>query len=716
MPKIKKVRPLLTIMNPRNIPWVMKKFKKIKYVDKVYFKYTKTSETLKNIEEYFLKHKKYTHLIINSDDGAPDYDGIAMLIADVKKYNFPVISGCVCIDKLMQDMSLNLTFKAVTKERKIGAIDRTSYNSLPAEFLELKGIVRVWFQGNATCMIRRDIVEKIGLTTWFGGTGDIQFSYLCWKQHIPQYADLRVYFEHSKYPTVSSCKILVGNRTPKIVAVKASEPIPKRKPAPIIRTIPRKYCDLINFYYGSPKRIKICIVSEFEQKDYFQWFEALRHYSVAPKREYGKWHHTSGWTRHSIQLSSVIMNPSTMKLHSPKSTYWNPIRNADLVFVYCVRHNIKDDDGKPWRWYMLPVWTREFMKKTGKLIAQFDMEFMFLWNRKHIWWKNPIPEIRGKTPRKFFAKNKVLKVADAYFTVLENPPWAKYTKKPIYYMPLPQLFRYKKELRQNCPFYYFNKNKDLKNKTVAIMHHSVKSASVFHTLDNVLNKLDIPVMYFAAQVSPSMNKKKLIDKYPKGSAFYAKLPRETYLEFLAKTYAAIDDNKGYIGWSRFVMECAIQGVPCIGSQKSVKDIFPELYTKHKSYKKQRGLLTKLFTDKEFYEFVVKCGWIRVVQGALSDIHLCTKLLKISFFDLKCDYEDYKGKGDGDCVGLINFLIEHSFTLICRRPRTGEETYDSNSRNIVNQKQWDKLYGQWREIINDKKLYSRCLKIAMAKIV
>jgi len=408
------------------------------------------------------------------------------------------------------------------------------------------------------------------------------------------------------------------------------------------------------------------------------------------------------------------MNPSTTKQFSPDDNYWKPIKEADVVLVYCARHTIKDIDGNPWKWYMLPVWTKELMGKKGKMIAQFDAEFMFLWHPEHVCWNDPIPEIEGKKPKEFFDETGVLKVADAYFTVLENPPWGKYTRKPIYYMPLPQLFRYKRQIRKQCPFYYFNKKKDLMNKKVAVITHSVKNASVEHTIDNVLEKINVPIIHFSAQLSQSVNELEMHSKYHEGSEFYGMLPRDAYLDILSKAYVAIDDNEGYVGWSRFVMECAILGVPCVGSQKAVKEIFPDLYTKHKSYRKQKELMNKLLTDDEFYEFMVKCGWLRVVQGSLSDIYLCTEMLRIVLFDLNCNYEQLIGEEKINYADFVDFLVEHYFNPICRRPNRGESTFDRNSRRILDQKQWDMLYGKWRKILDDPETYKKCLKIAMAK--
>jgi len=707
MKKRRKIKPLLAIMSPRDIPWIEEKISKIDYVDKVWFKGTPTDETLKRIEKYFMKHKEYTHLILHADDAVPDYNAVAMLIADAEKYDFEVISGCCCMDKITEDMFLNLTFNIVAKKRS-AKLRREAYRFLPYEFRELNGIIRVWFQGNALGMVRRDVIERIGgLKTWFHRFGgDLRFCYDCWKYGIRQYTDLRVYMDHYKYPqTIPPYNIKIKG-PPRIIKQKASAPIPKAKPAKIIRTIPRKYVDLIDFYYGNPRKLRICIVTEFEQKGYFQWFEALKRFSRTPKR-YGNSKVVSDSLGHILSVKSVIMNPSSMKVYPKEHEYWNPIRRADLVFVYCARHHIKDSDKKPWKWYMLPVWTKKFMKKGAKMIAQFDSEFLFLWDKNHVWWDKDVPEAKGKTPREFFKKTKVLNVADAYFTVLNDVPWAKYTKKPIYYIPLPQLFRYKRLAG-------YTKKRIPKNKKIAVLLHSVKTASYEHTIENVIKPLNLPVILFTTRNITHEEKVKILEKLPKGSEVYGQIPRDSYVEFLNKAYIAIDDNEGYVGWSRFAMECALYCVSCIGSTDAVKHIFPDLHTKPKDYDKQIELIRRLFSDENYYKYTRIYGYLCATRS-LSDPNLIMKLLKIAFVDLGCKFEEISDEEsvNESFVLFLTKLVDRGL-VIPRRPPEGVETYDPVSKRIIDGKKWDELYGRWKKIIENKKDYDRCLAIARQK--
>jgi len=785
----------------------------------------------KNVEKYFKSHKEYTHLILVSDDGQPKFEHIAMLIADLEKYDFPCIAGTSSIDSLSDDLFLSVTFNEVVKE--VTYVSRKSYECLPYEFTELKGLVKVWFEGNALLTLRRDVFNKVGLIhpkihgvrrviDW-SVAGDLANSYYIAKAGFSIYADLRIFMHHYRYPrTTVPYNILIMDKAPAIIEEKATAEVPKAEPAPLIENIPEKYQRLMDYYYGKPKTVKICIVTEFTQEKFFQWTIALNKFSNTQFR-YGGWFEISKEKGHNIILSSVEINPATMQVYPDNHSYWNPIREADIVFVYCARQDMK------WEWYKAPVIVKKWMKPEAKMVCQFDCELMWLWNPAHSWWEEKYyPSLDGKTPEEFLKENKILEVADAYFTVLDNEPklfntvekfiyvmidlllkygednkclmeemivlketfnrellyqkkiekkngedlnliqnfinnilsqketiinkikkneenmqeismqnkeqtqklekinqsqvqnlkkeeelnyeinllnlkvenvndvellmneflryiilmdekngnkvelqllqkwigknfnsfvpiaiklftqinnygapWAKYTSKPVYYMPLPQLVRYSNNIvipqiktTRGTQKIWDSELKGLpegnKLDYIATIHHSIKSSTAKNTLNNVLSKLNFPVMYFSSRFP---NKDNLtINDLPYHSQFLEKGIREGYLFSLRKAKVAIDDNEGYIGWSRFAMECALSCIPCVGSTKAVKQLFPDLYTEHNDYVKQTQLLNQLLNDNNFYQLNKACGWIRAVQG-LSTANLVTKFLKITMWDL-----------------------------------------------------------------------------------
>lgn len=617
-----KINPVLCVMCPREIPQTLSTFKSIDYVDKVYFKFMDIVQVHEEIAKFFNEHQEYTHLILISDDAIVKREHVAMLIADDEKYDFPSISGVCTNDILSGDMFLNVTLESDPVIKEIGeSVTRESYKCLPNEFKDLNGIIKIWFEGNNFHMIRRDVFEKIGLTfepnnppkNCYSKAGDLTLSYHILKEY-PQYADTRVYLEHFRYPlNVDPYRLLIGVKPPEIVFEKAtSKRIPKVKPAEIINDIPYNFKRLMNFYYGEQKEFNICIVTEFEQENFFQWTMALNKVNNTPKR-YGGWFTCSKQAGHKINLSSVVVNKPIETISKDKL---KRITNADYVFVYTVRRNDKS------YWYKLPSLVKPYMKPTAKMICQFDDEFTFL---KMNFWKN----VEVNDEEAFFKESKVLEIADIYLSVFRNPFWKKYCNKPVYYLPLPQLFRYDtlitlpkiKTTMSTHTGRLSGASFKEREKNIATMIHSLEESNIDDSL-KLMNEFNVPSIVFSA---------KHISNIPINVKYYAKDTRKALMTNLRNVYIALDDNDGYIGWSRFAMECALACVPCLGSTEAIKDFFPDLYTEPKDYVKQRELINKLFTDEQFYESQKACGWIRVMTK-LSDENLVTNFLKVLYME------------------------------------------------------------------------------------
>jgi glycosyltransferase involved in cell wall biosynthesis len=633
-------------MSPRDIPFIKAEFDKIDYVDKVWFKYMNIVQVHKEIEIYFREHTEYTHLMLISDDAIPKYEHIAMLMADAEKYDFPSISGVCCNDALTEDMFLNVTMDPVIKE--LGEpVTRRSYRCLPFEFTKLGGIIKIWFEGNNYHMLRRDVVEKVGLvfekisSSLYAEAGDLTLSHHI-LQHYSQYADTRVYLEHFRFPlNVRPYKMLVGVVQPRIIEEKATAPVPYATSARMIQNLPKNLKRLLEFYYGPPQVVNLCIVTEFEQKDFFQWTMAFQHIQNTPHR-FGGWFECSNRNGHIINLSSVIMNPSTISTYPSDDKYWNSLREADYVFVFCTRQN------KKWNWYNLPFLAKEFMKPSAKMICQFDDEFTWL---LHDFWN----DIDKRNPKQFFGETKVLEVADAYLSVFHEPFWKRYCRKPVYYMPLPQLCRYDMlitvpEVKTTVVAHsspLANMNFKERERNVYTLLHSIKSAKIQPSVD-FLSELNVPIFVIEA---------KNLDEEIKNATIYGQMPREGLMFRLRSAYIAVDDNVGYIGWSRFAMECALSCVPCVGSTEAIKDFFPDLYTEPQDHTKQKELLERLLADEDFYKSQMACGWLSAVKK-LSDANLVTKFLKI----LLCDFP--KNREERDRVFIASTLCneEHSMDM------------------------------------------------------
>lgn len=245
----KPVRALLAITSPRDIPEIVEKFDAITCVDKLWIKYMTLEEALQKAEDYFLSHHEYTHLILNSDDGVPTNEQIAMLIADVKEYDLPIIAGCCCIDKLTNDLRLSATVDPVSNAATTMSWGWLNYRLLPPRFANQNALIKVWFQGVAACFIRRDIVERVRLvypeyaekyanlpmSAWLK-VGDLALAYKCSQIGVPQYVDLRCYFEHYKYDILDGVGKVhnTGDLSPHTKFEKATSRVPKKEPAPIV--------------------------------------------------------------------------------------------------------------------------------------------------------------------------------------------------------------------------------------------------------------------------------------------------------------------------------------------------------------------------------------------------------------------------------------------------------------------------------------------------
>jgi hypothetical protein len=353
--------------------------------------------------------------------------------------------------------------------------------------------------------------------------------------------------------------------------------------------------------------IKLCMVAHFDSPHYFQWYVALER--CASKLGY--------------EISSINASPAHRKVYNDfdANPHWQPLREADLVFVYCTRRSSRCEPSGI-SWWALPMFVKPFMKPTAKMIAQYDDEFVWLFDPKHVWWNiNIMPNPDNKGPEEFFKRTGILEIPDAHLVVRGNPmpEFTKYTTKPVFKLPLPHLFRY-------TPSKY---SEEHNGKNIGILLHSILEASIHNTLENVIRPNNWSVSIF----SGTLDNKRLAEfrqneMLPVNSETYPRVDYEPYMDLLWR-YCSIglDDNSNYFGWSRFAMECAIANIPCVGSTEAVQDIFPELYTAPRDYAKQIELINRLKTDKIFYLEMQRNGRKRIFE-LLDDEKLCRAMLDI----------------------------------------------------------------------------------------
>lgn len=724
------LRPLLVIMSPRDIPWIKEKYDKIDYVDVLWIKHYPTNETVDIAKRYFLERDCYTHLILTADDTAPEYDGIAKLMADVAKYDFPVVTGCCSSDAIAGGMHLNLTFTPVVRTHP-SKLSQDIYENLRPQFRELGGLVKVWFQGNACSVMRRDVIREAFGWTWSGRFGaDIRFSYECAQRNISTYADLRVWMHHSKYPRYGMFKLSLQSGNTKaddkakgrLIFRRAVKSIPIEEPAKVIKEIPSKLRELMKFFYSKkPKRklLKICLVTEFEQEK-FPWQKALLTYRNgkydAPyrARKVGTFER-----RLPMDVSSVVMNPSTLSMYKSNHSYWEPIKKAHIVFVYCAHRNLNWDSLS---WYKLPLLVKEMMNKRAKLICQFAHEFLWLWHPNHVYQNISTPWTGGKTPEEFLEESGVFEVADGYFTVIDDPPWRPLCKKPIFYMPLPYRNQYVMRRRHR----HVTKALLIKTtpKRIGLIYHSVRSASIKHTVRNLINPTGLPVVVFLTTESHSpmsqADKMEFIRENGlprKRTLIRENLCRKNFIDQINRCWIAIDDNEGYYGWSRFAYECALASVPCIGSTRAVKQFFPQLHTEHKDYTKQKELIERL-EDEDFYVGIIAAG-SRRSRYQLGNTRKSVEFITCARFELDCPMgtlsrSQIRHREEED---FINFLmrIRNLSAIPSRPPTETQRIFDQNLRRIIGQDEWDRKYGMWTEFINNRSKYGEYCREAKRRL-
>jgi hypothetical protein len=263
-------------------------------------------------------------------------------------------------------------------------------------------------------------------------------------------------------------------------------------------------------------------------------------------------------------------------------------------------------------------------------------------------------------------------------------------------MPLPQLIRYK------------NFSPEHQGTNIALLRHTGRQASIVHLIENVTKKN--PIDYFQIRWTGSNEPLPIL---PRGSKVYPNLdPNRFMITLHEECSIAIDDAENYIGWSRFVMECAIAFIPCIGSNHANKLIFPELWTEHKDYTKQQELIEKLQNDKNFYKDIAFRGQ-KYVMDNLNPEFLC-KYFMDTIHTLKPP-ETIMSQDDFLKESLMTILDRTlPFAIIPRRPNTGETVFDKASNSIVDSERWDMLYGKYEKFISNDSLYKELIRETIDK--
>jgi hypothetical protein len=226
----------MVIMSVRKIPHVQAAFKKLSFIDKVYFCNYGPPVVSGLINEYLEDHgSRYTHVLVSSDDITPSPDNIHQLINDVREYDLSCVAGwcniCYfnrqdekgvicgdCVDEQPHEDS-NVTFDPVDTTQ----LCRKSYNFVKVSWAqEHQSIYPVWFQGMACGMVSMETHDQIPFRSLMDGVGglmqDLAFALDCKEKGIQQFVDFRVGMRH--YGTHHGC-LLVGKEPTSIRFEKA---------------------------------------------------------------------------------------------------------------------------------------------------------------------------------------------------------------------------------------------------------------------------------------------------------------------------------------------------------------------------------------------------------------------------------------------------------------------------------------------------------------
>lgn len=437
--------------------------------------------------------------------------------------------------------------------------------------------------------------------------------------------------------------------------------------------------------------MRIVFVTEFGQDDNFQW----------------RWSwDLDAQIKRKTLVESVIINPAVLSKYDDNHAYWNPLRKADIVFVYASRTHTPNFQYTRsqhnnsvvyyWNWWELPKIAKTYMREDAKMIAQIDDDWVWLQHPEWTWWED-LPDNQGG-PEEFFKNTGILEIPDIWWTVLDNPFWTQFTTKPVMYMPLPQLYRYYDEITKSEQRFKTYGALRMHGKNLALLKHSSRTASINHLIKNVAEKVNVPVTYFSTQwTDPAIPKFKVPVKT------YLWLGRSQYMEKLRDDcFIAIDDAKHYMGWSRFAMECAINYVPCVGSNHAVKLFFPDLYVKHNNTAEQIRLINKLRQDENFYNEVAVKGRYLVLN------HLDSDNLMNSMVNIAKGLNPNVMPIDVD-IEMLKSLLRKTlpFSIIPCKPNENQNIWDELHHRMCDREQWEKWYGLFEKFISDEKQY-RCI--------
>jgi hypothetical protein len=234
----KAFNPLLASPSPRDVPRTKEALQQIPY-DKLWVKYYPENEAYPRIQDYFLRHKEYSHLVLCADDLLVEkqhFDALAKSVkADPQKYQ--VLSGVCNLDMVPGNeyiLAVTTLFPPPNPRRhtsgfRYGFMDLRGRNYGRKSAKEEDkvpcptGIEKVAFSGFPCMFISRSILERLTLRTDYeynlqyklpGSSVDTVFCWDCFNNGIDIYADFSVRMLHLRGWEDPSMELLVGKKEP----------------------------------------------------------------------------------------------------------------------------------------------------------------------------------------------------------------------------------------------------------------------------------------------------------------------------------------------------------------------------------------------------------------------------------------------------------------------------------------------------------------------
>ena len=217
-----RIKPLLVILQYRNIPPVLESIKDLE-IDKLWIKWygqLTTPDSYSVARKEFLKREEYTHFLLLTDDVIVQQIDIDLLVADAEIRQYDVISGWFNNDLTTHEADTNFSFSLPYDPPSDGSYEAYKFEKITYEYMfpRKDPIVQVLHQGTALSIISRKIIEEVSFRNSNGCCIDACLSLDLAAKGIKQYVDLRVRCLHLKVNEVMAWRISeVTQHLPEVV-------------------------------------------------------------------------------------------------------------------------------------------------------------------------------------------------------------------------------------------------------------------------------------------------------------------------------------------------------------------------------------------------------------------------------------------------------------------------------------------------------------------